>query len=93
MEQTTARRSEPEVRELIRTIIQELAPSPDVTDIEDAHLIDNLGYHSLGLLELAFTLEDEFGLPPISEEQGRAIQTVRNVEDYVVAQLSAGVGG
>ena len=93
MEQTTIQRSEAEVRALIRTIILELAPSPDVTDVEDAHLIDMLGYHSLGLLELAFTLEDEFGLPPISEEQGRAIQTVRNVEDYVVAQLSAAASG
>jgi acyl carrier protein len=93
VEQTTIDRSEAEVRALIRTIILELAPSPEATDIEDAHLIDALGYHSLGLLELAFTLEDEFGLPPITEEQGRSIQTVRNVEDYVVAQLSAAAGG
>ena len=88
--QLTVQHEESEARALIETIILEMAPSSEGRDAEDPHLVDDLGYHSLALLELAFTLEDEFGLPSITEEEGRAIvQTVRHVQDYVVMQLRA----
>jgi acyl carrier protein len=81
-------RSEADVRSLIRQIIGELAPTPGV-EVESAHvLVDDLGYHSLALLELAFTLEDEFGLPPIDEETARGIRLVSDVEDHVVNGLT-----
>jgi len=82
-------RSEEEVRSLIRQIIGELAPTQGV-DVESEHsLVDDLGYHSLALLELAFTLEDEFQLPPIDEETARKIHTVADVENHVVEGLAA----
>lgn len=78
---------EEEVRPLIARIVRELAPTPGGPEGSDVKLVDELEYTSLALLELAFTLEDEFDLPPIDEETARTILTVRNVEDYVVDAL------
>ena len=54
----------------------------------DDDLVANLGFHSLALLELAFTLEDEYDLQPIDEQTARGIRTVRDVEDTVVRMLA-----
>ncbi|MGO9954553.1 MAG: acyl carrier protein [Solirubrobacteraceae bacterium] len=86
-ESPVAVRSESEVRALIREIVSELAPNPGPVTGSERKLVDELAYTSLALLELAFTLEDEFELPPIDEHTARAIITVGDVEDYVVAGL------
>jgi acyl carrier protein len=79
-----------EVRETVLGIIRQLAPEPDRFDpAADLRLVDDLGFHSLALLELAFAIEDDFDLPPIDEETGRGIQTTRQVLDYVIGQLAA----
>jgi acyl carrier protein len=82
-------RSEDEIRETIRLIVQELAPEPDRTLGDDARLMDDLAYHSLALMELAFTLEDEFDLLPVDEATGRAIQRICDVQEHVLAELRA----
>jgi acyl carrier protein len=82
-----ALRAEADVREVIREIIQELAPAPSADRASEARLVEDLEYTSLALLELAFTLEDEFELPPIDEETARKIATVGDVENHVVAGL------
>ncbi|WP_378730164.1 acyl carrier protein [Nocardia brasiliensis] len=82
-------RSEDEIRSLIRILILELAPAPDRADENgDARLVDDLAFHSLALIEMAFTLEDEFDLEPIDEVRARQIATMRDVGDYVVAELA-----
>jgi acyl carrier protein len=74
---------------VIRKMLSQFAPV-DVDDLTpDTRLIDDLGYHSLALLELAYALEDEFGLPPLDEETARDILTVRDIEDLVAQRLSA----
>lgn len=80
---------ERETRAKVRYWLAELAPAalPSVAGGES--LVDDLEYHSLALLELAFALEDEFDLPPIDEESAAQIVTAGDVEDYVVAQLRA----
>jgi acyl carrier protein len=79
---------EQSVRRNIRQIILEIAPTESVTDLKQEHrLIEDLEYHSLGLLELAFTMEDEFALDPIEEEDAAKIRTVGDVEAHVVAEL------
>ncbi len=80
-------RSEEQVRALIREIVRELAPNPDGPVGDAVKLIDELEFTSLALLELAFTLEDEFDLPPIDEETARHIVSVRDIEDHVVSAL------
>jgi len=82
-------RSEEEVRSLIRSIVAELAPNPGSAPSSDADLLDDLEYHSVALVELAFTLEDEFDLLPIDEATARAIRTVGDIENHVVAELRA----
>jgi acyl carrier protein len=77
-----------EVRLLIREIITDLAPSPE-EPVPEARLIEDLGCHSLSLLELAFSLEDEFDLPTIDETTARQILTVNDVEQHVLAQLKS----
>lgn len=52
-------------------------------------LVEDLGYHSLALLELGFTMEDEFDLPPIDQAQVQHIRTVEEVEDLVLDLLRA----
>lgn len=85
---TTKRWTPEEVRLLIREIITDLAPSPE-EPVPEARLIEDLGCHSLSLLELAFSLEDEFDLPTIDETTARQILTVNDVEQHVLAQLKS----
>jgi acyl carrier protein len=79
---------EQSVRSLIRQLIAELAPRQPVEVLEPVHrLVEDLGYHSLALMELAFTLEDEFHLDTIDEEQAQKISTVHDVERHVIDEL------
>lgn len=85
---TVAGKSEEEVRAFVNEIVTDLAPNPDDAEItDDARLIEELGFHSLALLELAFTLEDEFDLPPIDEATAREITTVGTVATHVLTSL------
>lgn len=83
-----------EVRETVLAIIEQLAPERERFDATaDQHLINDLGFHSLALLEMAFAIEDDFDLPPIDEETGRGIQTVEQVLTYVLGQLESQLVG
>ena len=75
-----------EVCDLVREIISDLAPSKGEV-VPEARLIENLGYHSLSLLEMAFSVEDEFDLPTIDEATARQILTVGDVEQHVLSHL------
>jgi len=75
-----------EVRALTREIVFDLAPVRS-EPLPEARLVEDLGYHSLSLLEMAFSLEDEFGLPAIDETTARQILTVGCVERYVLTTL------
>lgn len=81
-------RSEEEVRTTIRGIIAEVAPGGGEAVRSDMSLQEDLSFHSLSLLELAFTLEDEFDLPPIDEAVARGITIVAHVEQHVVDKLA-----
>ncbi|MEV4200723.1 acyl carrier protein [Micromonospora globbae] len=81
-------RTEEEVRESVTAIVTELAPNPEqIEGAGDSRLVEDLGFHSLALLELAFTLEDEFELPPIDETTARKIVTIDAVVDHVTGIL------
>ncbi|MBW3668374.1 MAG: acyl carrier protein [Actinobacteria bacterium] len=77
------------MRSLVRALILELAPNAEAYRDGSTNLVDELEYHSLALLEMAFALEDEFELEAIDEETARTITTVRHVEDHVVNALLA----
>jgi acyl carrier protein len=85
---TSRARSEQDVRTLIRNLILELAPNPErLQTAQDAILIDELEFHSLALIEMAFTLEDEFDLEPIDETTATQIVTAKDVEEFILGKL------
>lgn len=84
----TSLTDEKSVRKMIRDLILELAPEQSVAEFKGEDLlVEGLGYHSLALMELAFTLEDEFGLDVIDEKQIAEIVTAGDVENHVIEEL------
>jgi acyl carrier protein len=80
------------VRERVRAIIVELAPIRPAAVTASTRLIADLGYDSLGLLELAAALEHDLGLPEISAEDATSVQTLGHAQDLVVRLLGWGDG-
>ena len=80
--------TEADIRQTVLSVILEMAPNPDGGTEPATALVDDLGYHSLALMEVAFALEDEFDLDPIDEASARKITTVGAVQDYVVTKLA-----
>lgn len=81
--------SDEEVRAKVLAVIADMAPKQEVTPTADSVLIQDLGYHSLALMEVAFALEDEFDLDPIDEKTARQITTVGAVQDLVITMIAA----
>jgi acyl carrier protein len=86
--QRVTARTETEIRENVKALIKSLAPEKGAPVVTDARLVEDLGYHSLALIELSFLLEDEFNLPPIDEQTARAITQVGSVEEHVIGILT-----
>jgi acyl carrier protein len=87
-EQTApAQRTEADIRATVVAVIADMAPNQDVTVTAASHLVQDLGYHSLALMEVAFAIEDEFDLDPIDEDTARKITTVGAVQDLVVQRI------
>jgi acyl carrier protein len=82
-------RTETDVRTLVRTVVIELSPERVDEAGPDARLLEDLAYNSLALVELAFTLEDEFDLAPIEEATARTITTLGAIQEHVVTELRA----
>jgi acyl carrier protein len=85
---STDSRPEQEVRDRVMEMILEMAPNRDGARGPDTHLVKDLGYHSLALMEVAFAIEDEFDLDPIDEATARKITTVAAVQDLVIQRLA-----
>ena len=79
---------ENQVRSLIREFIRNVM-SGTGEPVPEARLAEDLDFNFLIKLELRFALEDEFGLPTISDATSRSFLTVQDVENYVVDQLRA----
>ena len=62
--------------------------SVDPADITlEATFVDDLGVDSLDLVELSMTLEDEFGIEEMSEEDMANIKTVGDLVEYLAKHL------
>lgn len=79
------------VAEQVRTIVASMAPVRDVEVGSDTRLIEDLGYHSLALLELAIELETHFELPGMDAGSTRGIETVADVTALVTGLVRAPV--
>ena len=49
----------------------------------DTSFVDDLNADSLDVVELSMTIEDEFGIGEISEDELRSIETIGDLVDYV----------
>lgn len=75
------------IRERIDALARELSPEEPVSVSPEQRLRDDLGYTSLGLLDLAFTIEADFELDAISTDDAAEIETLRDVEELVIELL------
>ncbi len=75
------------VRDRVRAVIMDLAPLRATEVDADTSLRLDLGYDSLGLLELAGVLEAEFGLEAGDDDYD--VDTVHDVEQVVLAKSGA----
>lgn len=49
----------------------------------DTSFMDDLNADSLDVVEISMTIEEEFGLGEISEDELRSIETIGDLVDYV----------
>ncbi len=67
------------IRELI---CLQFAVDEETVTLETS-FVDDLGADSLDVVELTMAMEEEFGLPEVSEEELKAIATVGDLVAYV----------
>jgi acyl carrier protein len=73
---------------LVGTVVGRLAPEPVEFAAADQRLIEDLGYHSLAVVELTFLLEELFSLGQIEPDEAASIQSVADVARYISAAVS-----
>jgi acyl carrier protein len=73
----------------LRSLIARMSPKDIDAVSSDERLVEDLGYDSLTLIELAVAIEGQFALSAISEEQAMRIQTVGDLESFIAAHGSA----
>ena len=60
----------------------------DEADISpDTEFITDLGCDSLDIVELTITLEEEFGMPEVPEEDLKAIKSIGDLVSYAEAHI------
>lgn len=81
--------SEGELREHVRRVVAMVAPIKGIPVEPGSRFVEDLGYDSLGLVELVLALEQELLLPEVGEESaGTGIELVADLEELVVAVLA-----
>jgi acyl carrier protein len=78
--------SDAAIRERIRVAVGQLAPVAGPVDPSTSLTVD-LGFDSLGLIELAVYLEQELELPAAAEDDLAGVETVADVEALVLGLL------
>lgn len=79
--------AEPDVRAAVRTMVLRHAPEGGGNGTGSLRLVEDLAYHSLALLELAFAVEEAFGLSPMDLQTASAIHTSDDLEAFVLREL------
>lgn len=74
----------------VRQMVRLVAPHRPDTITGTQQLIGDLGFHSLALAELGFTLEDVFGLDAITPERAMALRTVDDLVGLIEGALAEG---
>ena len=79
---------EREIRRRTRGVVGEMAPLQEEEVTAFSSLVVDLGYDSLGLVELLVALEREFGMPA-QEGDELGVETVADVEARVVELVAS----
>ena len=79
--------SQNEIVGMIRRFTAVLAPVERDSAARDDGLRSDLEYDSLRLIELSYVLEDAFVLEQISTEDALAIETVGDMEDFILGKM------
>ena len=69
--------------EKIRKIVSAQFDVDEESITEDTNFLNDLDADSLDVVELAMSMEDEFSLPELGEEEIKSIQTVGDLVAYV----------
>jgi acyl carrier protein len=80
------------ISSVVRHAITLIAPSRPTLTVDGDHLINDLGFDSLSLVELAFALEELFGLDAVTPERAMTLRTVGDIISHVEAALASGIG-
>lgn len=78
------------VRAVVIQIVRLISPERPARAYSGQDLIGELGFHSLALAELSFTLEDLFALDAVTPERAMSMRTVGDIVDLVQEALAAG---
>ncbi|WP_425258858.1 acyl carrier protein [Rubrivivax sp. RP6-9] len=78
-----------EVELTIKKMVRDLCPGDASQMADTSRLAEDLGYHSLALVELAFAIEDRFDIEPIDQGTAQSIRTVADVVGYVQSKVAA----
>lgn len=86
----TSNNEESLVRELIRKLAGEIAPTR-VPEVQPGwSLRDDLGYDSVREVEITFVLEELFGFESLVVEDSPAMETVGDLEDFALNMITQG---
>jgi acyl carrier protein len=75
----------------LRGLILRMSPRTVASASAEDRLVEDLGYDSLTLIELAVAIEDHFDLPAITEEEAMRIKTVGDLERFVSSPRGSAV--
>jgi acyl carrier protein len=73
---------------VVAETVRLIAPHPFARLGAEHQLIDDLGFHSLALAELGFTLEDLFSLDAIAPERAMTLQSVGDIVALIEQALT-----
>ncbi len=71
------------IYEKILKLVAEQFAEEEESLSRDTNFMEDLNADSLDVVELSMTIEEEFGLGEISEDELRSIETIGDLVDYV----------
>lgn len=75
-------------RSIVRKLVQELSPH-GLDPLQPEHLLqDDLGFDSIGLMEVAVAIEDELDIELLQSPSARNLRTYADLENMVVSAIN-----
>jgi len=75
---------------VVHEVVRLITPRPPEQVTAQLRLIQDLGFHSLALAELGFTLEDLFGLDAVTPERAMTLREVGDIVTLIEEAIADG---